>query len=159
MSLKVRMATGRASCPALPSPTLPPGHALAPCGAVASSSAICTALVAAPLRRLSLTHQKANAIRPLNVLTDAADEHFVAAVAVSGIGYCFAARSSMTTMPGAAANNSRASSADSLRSVSTRMLSLWQLLTGTRTQVGQTWIDSSPRIFRVSWTIFISSDV
>ncbi len=62
-------------------------------------------------------------------------------------------------MPGAAANNSRASSTDSLRSVSTRMLSLWQLLTGTRTQVGQTWIDSSPRILRVSWTIFISSDV
>ncbi len=39
------------------------------------------------------------------------------------------------------------------------MLSLWQLATGTRTQVGQTWIESSPRIFRVSWTIFISSEV
>ncbi len=39
------------------------------------------------------------------------------------------------------------------------MLSLWQLLTGTRTQVGQIWIESSPRIFRVSYTIFISSEV
>ena len=39
------------------------------------------------------------------------------------------------------------------------MLSLWQLLTGARTQVGQTRIDSSPKIFWVSSTIFISSDV
>ena len=39
------------------------------------------------------------------------------------------------------------------------MLSLWQLLTGTRTHVGQTWIESSPMILRVSYTIFISSDV
>ena len=49
-----------------------------------------------------------------------------------------------------AAKSLRASSGVIFRSVSTRMLSLWQLLTGTRTQVGQTWIDSSPRIFRVS---------
>ena len=44
-------------------------------------------------------------------------------------------------------------------SVSTKMLSLWQLVTGTRMQVGQIWIVSSPRILCVSWTIFISSDV
>ena len=37
------------------------------------------------------------------------------------------------------------------------MLSLWQFETGTRTQVGQTWIESSPMILRVSYTIFISS--
>jgi len=29
------------------------------------------------------------------------------------------------------------------------MLSLWQLATGTRTQVGQIWINSSSKIFRV----------
>ena len=43
----------------------------------------------------------------------------------------------MTLMPGKAANSSRASSTVIFRSVSTRMLSLWQFDTGTRTHVGQ----------------------
>ena len=41
-------------------------------------------------------------------------------------------------IPGALAKSSFASSTVSFLSVSTKMLSLWQLLTGTRTQVGQT---------------------
>ena len=45
------------------------------------------------------------------------------------------------------------------RSVSTKMLSLWQLVTGTRMHVGQIWIVSSSSILRVSYTIFISSEV
>ena len=56
----------------------------------------------------------------------------------------------MTTRPGVAAKSRRASSTVIFRSVSTRMLSLWQLPTGTRTHVGQIWIESSSSIFRVS---------
>jgi len=52
-----------------------------------------------------------------------------------GIGYLPLARSSTSLMPGKFANSSRASSAVIFRSVSTRMLSLWQFETGTRTQV------------------------
>jgi hypothetical protein len=46
----------------------------------------------------------------------------------------------MTFRPGVAANSSRASSTVILRSVSTRMLSLWQFAHRHATHVGQTWI-------------------
>ena len=76
---------------------------------------------------------------------------------VIGIGYFPAAVSSMTVIPGVAANSSRASSGVTGRFVSTVMLSLWQFATGIRTQVGQTSNESSLKIFRVSYTILSSS--
>ena len=80
------------------------------------------------------------------VLADAADESPVVVPIASacGIGYSPAARSSTTASAPASRRTTRAPRSTVIfRSVSTKMLSLWQLLTGARTHVGQTLIDSS----------------
>ena len=79
--------------------------------------------------------------------------------AVEGIGYRPAATSSSTVRPGNASNSSRASSGLTGRSVSTVIVSLWQLLTGMRTQVALMAMSGASRILRVSRTILSSSDV
>ena len=78
-----------------------------------------------------------------------------AAAAASGYGR--ASGSSTTVTPGASAQRAVASSTVIGRSVSTRIDSLCEYGTGTRTQVGLTSIVESPMILRVSLTIFISS--
>ena len=129
-----------------------------PRSSFSSSSAIWTALVAAPLRRLSLTHQKSRALGRCRSWPDAAHEDVVAAARPRRAAGTAARRGRRRrSRPGRFDQSSRAASGVIGRSVSTRIDSLWQYRTGTRTQVGQTSIESSPMILRVSWTIFISS--
>src|ERR1700733_100053 len=117
------------------------------------TSAICPALVAAPLRRLSLTTHRLKAlgwdssrrIRPTNTSSRPA--------ARSGVG------TSSTITPGAPAISSRTSSGVIGSRVCTLTASEWQIRTGTRTHVTATPIDSSSGILRVSNIILRSSSV
>ena len=95
----------------------------------------------------------------VEVLANPADEDLVAVRGGGGQGIGAFAGSSTTTRPGAFAQTARAASGVIGRSVSIRIDSLWLYRTGTRTHVGQTSIESSPMILRVSFTIFISSFV
>jgi hypothetical protein len=63
-------------------------------------SAICTALVAAPLRRLSDTIQQLRVFGWTFIATETAYKNFVFIVRINGIGYFKLAISSVTTIPG-----------------------------------------------------------
>src|SRR6266542_5662375 len=115
-----------------------------------STSPICTALSAAPLRRLSATDQNSTALasarsarmRPTN--TPSVPAHS------SGVGYTPAAGSSATVTPGAAARVARKASRSTGASHTARTETACPTMTGTRTHVG--WLASSgrPRILRGS---------
>ena len=125
--------------------------------AASSFSAICTALVAAPLRRLSLTHQKKQGVGPVQVLADAADEDVVLAGGGGGQGIGQGQGSSTTVTPGALGpERAGLLGRDRPLGLDQDRLAV-RYGTGTRTQVGQTSIVASPMILRVSLTIFISS--
>jgi len=91
------------------------------------------------------------------VAADAADERVVASRALGRQRIRPVGRVVEDAQPGNAENRRRASSGETGSLRSTMMHSLWQLATGIRTQVALIRIESSPRILRVSYTIFISS--
>src|SRR5208337_423911 len=124
---------------------------------LSSSSAIWTALVAAPLRRLSLTHQKSSTLERLRSWRIRPTKTSSRPAASAAKGYLRFVGSSTRLTPGATAQSARASSTVIGRSVSTRIDSLWQNGTGTRTHVGETSMVESPMILRVSLTTFSSS--
>ena len=115
-----------------------------------SSSAICTALRAAPLRRLSPATISA---RPFSTVgsCDPADEHVVDARGLAGSGSRRCAR------PARRRAAPRACSGASASSVSIHTASRWPTSTGTRTHVACTGSSGSSRILRVSSRIFASS--
>ena len=97
-------------------------------------------------------------VGPAEVLADAADEDVV--LAGGGGGQGIALGRADRRRPSRPARRPRARvprSAEIGRSVSTRIDSLCEIGTGTRTQVGLTSMVASPMILRVSLTIFISS--
>src|SRR6185295_5865610 len=126
-----------------------------------SASASSTALVAAPLRRLSETTQKArprpSAIdgswrtRPTKISSRPA-----ASVAS---GYSCMAGSSLTTTPSTSPNSRRARSGVIGSLVSTWTASEWLTKTGTRTAVQEMRSSGRCRILRLSVTTFHSSFV
>ena len=75
------------------------------------------------------------------------------------MGYTLLAGSSTTLTPGAASRICRARSGLSGFSNSTVMLSEWERMTGTRTQVQLTRSSGRCMILRPSFCIFISSEV
>ncbi len=92
-----------------------------------STSAISTAFVAAPLRRLSVTHPEREAapVGHRGVRADAADVDLVAAGGVGGERVDVGRRVVRTTTPGTAANSSRARSGVIGSRVSTWTASEW----------------------------------
>ena len=92
------------------------------------------------------------------IAADAADENVVLAGGRGGQRIAAAAPGRQATVtPGDRDQISRACSGEIGLSVSIMIDSLCENGTGTRTQVGLTSIEGSPMIFRVSFTIFISS--
>ncbi len=81
---------------------------------------------------------KRDPIRRANVLANAPDEHFIPAIAIQRHRVFLFLQVVNHNDPRKLRNNSRACSTLSGFSVSTKILSLWQLLTGTRIAVGQT---------------------
>src|SRR4030095_395177 len=121
------------------------------------TSAICTALVAAPLRILSETIHRlsplgsdsSSRMRPTK--TSSFPTQSIAR------GYSFFEGLSSTFTPGALASRALASWAESFDWVSTFTASECPPKTGTRTQGAVPAMEESPMIFLVSFTIFISS--
>ena len=120
-----------------------------------SSCAICTALVAAPLRTWSPQHQmfrplsevRSSRIRPTNTVSWS--------LVSRGMGYFLFFRSSTSRQPGA----HRRRSTEIFSLVRTTMDTLWLRTTGTRTQVQLTFSSGRCIILRPSFCIFISSEV
>ena len=117
---------------------------------VTSNSAICTALVAAPLRRLSLTHQKArplgqersSRIRPMKVSSRPSQWMRHGIDLLLQVVHHDQARRGGEQPPGLV-------DADLPLGLHQDALAV-AVATGTRTHVGQTWIVSSSSILRVS---------
>ena len=122
------------------------------------TSAICTALSAAPLRRLSPVTQRSSEPGSRRVLAHPADEHRVDARGLERRRVAVAVVDEPHTRR-VAQQLDRLGLASSARWNRTLTDTAWPTYTGTRTQVTVHRISSSWRILRVSRTIFHSSDV
>src|SRR5579862_10064610 len=124
----------------------------------ATNSAICAVFSAAPLRRLSPQTKNSTARGSSSDWRTRPTQDGSVPTASTGVGNSSASGSSATTTPGAARSTAHASARLTGRENTACTATECVVTTGTRTQVAETRSEGRPRILRVSFLIFSSSE-